>query len=183
MGDPHSATLPTSAAGPRYGRVRAHNCGPGERFGDAGAALELANSAAKTLTVNLNGAGATLELAKPTKMAATIAGFTSGQTIDLLKTVATGVSLNGSDQLVVVNATKTVATLQLTGNYAGQTFTLGSDGKGGSTITVSGPGATPPPALFAQAMALVGNSVGGGSEASRVVVHPTTARLLAPPVH
>ena len=151
---------------------------------DAGATLELANNAAKTLTVTFNGAGATLDLAKPAKIAATIAGFTSGQTIDLLKTAATGVSLNGSDQLVVVDGTTTVATLQLTGNYAGRTFTLGSDGKGGSTITVSGPGAHPPPALFAQAMAGVGNGGGEGSEASRGMAHPTsTMRLLAPPVH
>ena len=152
---------------------------------DAGATVELANAAAKTLTVDFNGAGATLDLAKASKMAATIAGFTSGQTIDLLKTVATGVSLNGSDQLVVVNGTKTVATLQLTGSYAGQTFTLGSDGKGGATITVSGPGSVPPAALFAQAMAGVGSGGGNGSTILQTspAVSLNALRLLAPGAH
>ena len=144
---------------------------------DAGATLELDNSAAKTLGVQFNGAGSTLALKKPTKMAATISGFTAGETIDLLKIAATGATLNGSDQLTIVNGSNTVATLQLSGNYAGQTFSAVSDGHGGTAITVSGGGAFAP--SFAAAMA----GLGGGAEApasSSAAIHRPPPGLFLP---
>ena len=133
---------------------------------DASATLELDNTVAKTTTTTFAGSGARLDLKKASKMAGTIAGFMAGDTIDLLKTSVTSVSLNGSDQLVVMNGASTVATLQLAGNYAGQTFGVVSDGHGGSAITVSGGGMT---SAFIAAMAAMG-----------VTGAPMTARI--PPI-
>jgi hypothetical protein len=126
---------------------------------DAGATLEAASTALSTLTATFNGVGGTLALDKAARFAATISGYTAGDTIDLIKTTATGASVNGSDQLVIVNGLKTVATLQLTGSYIGATFTIASDGHGGSAITVTGAARVPPASVshqFIAAMAGMG---------------------------
>ena len=77
-----------------------------------------------------------LALRFPKLIAAKISGYAPADTIDLLKTAATGASINASDQLVIVNGATTVATLQLTGSYTGATFSVGSDGKGGTDIVM-----------------------------------------------
>ncbi len=132
---------------------------------DAGATLQVGNSAASTLTATFNGTGATLALSKVAKFASTISGFTTGETIDLLKTAATSATLNASDQLTIVNGATTVATLQLSGVYTGFVFNVASDGHGGSAITLAaGPGALPPTTgAFAQAIASVGGLSGAAS--------------------
>ena len=131
---------------------------------DAGAVLEMDSSAVSTLTATLTGAAATLKLAAPTTFAATIAGFAVGDTINLLKVAVTGAHVNGKDQLVIVHKKTNVATLQLTGCYSGATFTVGSDGHGGSDITLtSGASATPltpSPHLLVAAMAAMGPTAG-----------------------
>jgi hypothetical protein len=153
---------------------------------DAGATLEVANTAASTLTATFNGAGATLALTKASKFAATIAGFTTGQTIDLVKTAATAATINGSDQLVIVNGTTAVATLQLAGTYTGAVFNVASDGHGGSAITLA---AAPMQGAggFVQAMAGIvgsnGAAVGPGQPgAGGLQVGPQIA-LAAPARH
>ncbi len=117
---------------------------------DAGATLEADGGAASSLSAAFNGAGATLALKQAAAFAAKISGFTSGDTIDLLGATATGASVNGADQLVIVNGTTTVATLQLSGSYAGDTFGVGSDGTGGTNVTLS---TAPSPHLLTAAMA------------------------------
>lgn len=124
---------------------------------DPGATLEADGGAVSGLSVTFNGAGATLALKQASAFAATISGLVSGDTIDLLGTTATGASVNGADQLVVVNGTTTVATLQLSGSYAGATFGVGSDGKGGTDITLS---TAPSPHLLTAAMAAMVPSAG-----------------------
>ena len=113
--------------------------GTGTMTVGANAALELTSSAASTLTMNFNGADATLELSTPSTFAATIGGFVGSDIIDLSKIIATAATLNASDQLVITDGAATVATLQLTGNYAGDTFAAGTDGHGGTDITTTAP--------------------------------------------
>jgi hypothetical protein len=100
--------------------------------------------------------------------AATISGFAVSDTFDLLETTATGASVNGSDQLVIVDGATTVATLQLSGSYAGTTFGAGSDGNGGTDITiVDGESLSPmmprtsSPHLLVAAMAAMGAGAAG----------------------
>ena len=124
---------------------------------DAGATLEADSDAVSTLTVTFNGAGATLALKQVAAFAAKLSGFASGDTIDLLGTTATGASFNGADQLVIVNGATTVATLQLSGGYAGATFAVGSDGKGGTDVTLS---TSPSPHLLTAAMAAMAPQTG-----------------------
>ena len=124
---------------------------------DANATLESDGGAASGLSLAFNGPSATLALKQAAAFAAKIGGFASGDTIDLLATTATGASVNGADQLVIVNGTTTVATLQLSGSYAGATFGVGSDGKGGTDITLS---TAPSPHLLTAAMAAMVPSAG-----------------------
>lgn len=120
---------------------------------DAGATLEVDAGAVSTLTTTFNGANATLALKSPTAFAATIGGLAVSDTIDLLGQTATGASVNGSDQLVIVNGAKTVATLQLSGAYASATFKIGSDGAGGTDVTLLTAAAVPPSGGSTQAFA------------------------------
>jgi hypothetical protein len=102
---------------------------------DAGATLEADAGAAKTLTATFAGTGATLALGAAAKFAALIAGFASGETIDLIDTAATGATLGAGGKLVITNGSQTVATLHLK-NARHETFTVTSDGHGGSDVTV-----------------------------------------------
>ena len=122
---------------------------------DAGAVLETDSIVAKTLTTTFNGGSATLALKATSKFASTIAGFAPTDVIDLIKIAATGASINGSDQLVIVNGGKTVMTLQLTGSYSGATFSVGSDGAGGTDVKMLTV-ATVQPQAFVAAMARMG---------------------------
>ncbi len=154
---------------------------------DAGATLEVDSSVAKTVSLTFNGA-ATLALKKPTKFAATIGGFAVGDTIDLLKIAATGASINGKDQLVIVNGATILATLKLTGIYSGATFTIGSDGHGGTRVTMLTAAGAPPsastPHAFAAAMAgLCGGDGGSAGLAPAPAANENAMRLLAPGVH
>lgn len=143
---------------------------------DAGATLELGSSAASTLTAQFNGANATLALRFARSFAATITGLASTDTIDLLRTRATGASVNASDQLVIVNGATTVATLKLSGSYAGATFTIGSDGNGGTNVTLAGAGAS-----FISTMAAMGARAStAGLSAAAQPAPPPIPPLLSP---
>ena len=154
--------------------------GDGTMAVDAGATLEVDRSAAASLGMSFNGAGATLALGKPSKFAATISGFAPGDTIDLLATQATAATLKSGDKLVIFNGADKVATLQLAGDYTGASFAVGSDGAGGTNITVTTPGG-PPGHRFVAAMAGLGGAGGGALEATGPV-HPGAWRpaLFAP---
>jgi hypothetical protein len=150
---------------------------------DAGATLELGANVAKTVT--FAGAGAILALGKAARFAATIVGFAAGNTIDLLKTAATGASVNANDQLVIVDGTKTVATLQLRGDYAGDTFNVTSDGHKGSdiTVTLAEVPKLPAPGLFSQAMASLGREPGQAAGVSPSLGQSPHMRLFSPGSH
>jgi len=89
-------------------------------------------------TVTFESASGRLGLAYAAGFAATIAGFAAGDVIRLIDTAATGLTYNAAkDTLTIKNKGALVATLQLSGDYTGDTFHLASDGKGGTQITVS----------------------------------------------
>jgi hypothetical protein len=162
--------------------------GAGAMTIDAGATLEFNKAAANTLTATFAGAGATLALSQASTFAATIAGFTAGQTLDLLGTAADSAVLGSGDQLVITNGSTAVATLQLTGDYTGDTFTTTSDGKGGTSITVSTGGAVAPPAVgpvptphaFIAAAAAFG-ATGGAAHATAVAHDAVWRTILSAP--
>jgi hypothetical protein len=157
--------------------------GSGAMQVDAGATLEFNKAVANTLTATLAGAGATLALSQASTFAATIAGFAAGQTLDLLKTAADSAVLKGGDQLVITNGTSAVATLQLSGDYTGDTFTTSSDGNGGTSITVGTGGAVAPlaagpvPAPHAFIAAAAAFGAAGGAVHATALVHQSAARL------
>ena len=64
---------------------------------------------------------------------------------------STGANVNGDDQLVIVNGATTVAAPQLVGSYAGATFSVGSDGKGGTDMTFAGEASAPTTTMIMQA--------------------------------
>ena len=152
---------------------------------DTGAALELDSAVAKGGVIVFNGPNATLDLATPARAARTIAGFTAGDFIDLLGVTATSARANKFDQLTIFNGSTKIAVLRLTGSYIGQTFSVSSDGHGGSIIVVSGGGsASASPALFAQAMASVDcRTPGAGASVANTSTVVTAPRLLSPGSH
>lgn len=141
--------------------------GAGALAVDAGATLE-ARSAASSLSMSFNGGDGTLALGKPAKFAATINGFSATDAIDLVKTLADAATLGPGDTLSITNGGAAVATLQLAGDYTGATFSVTSDGAGGSIIVVTpAGGATGAPGQrLVAAMAGLG---GGGGGLDRVI--------------
>jgi hypothetical protein len=130
---------------------------------DTGATLQVESPVASTLTATFNGPTSTLAISHTdTSFFATISGFATSDAIDLLNTAATGASVNGNDQLVIVNGTKTVQTLQLTGNYSGDTFAAASDGNGGTDVTIASAPTQPPQLTHAFVAAMAGFGAGAG---------------------
>jgi hypothetical protein len=151
---------------------------------DAGATLELGFSAASTITATFKGDG-TLALGNPAQFAATIAGFDSTDIIQLVGRTATQATLQAGDKLAITDGGTAVATLQLTGNYAGDTFNVASDGAGGSLVTVSTPGATtagvsPASQRFIAAMAGLGAGAGSQDGARFIPSESFRVALAAP---
>ncbi len=131
---------------------------------DNGATLTVNSSVASSLTATFMGASGTLVLRQSaSSFAATIAGFGVGDVIDLLNIAATGASVNANDQLVIVNGNKNVATLQLSGNYNGDTFSTVSDGNGGTDVVLS-------TAQSPSAHAFVATMAGLGAQAGHAIV-------------
>ncbi len=116
------------------------------------ATLSFGAAVAAGQTVTFEGTAGTLALGNAGGFAGTIAGFAPGNAIDLINTKASAVTYNaGADTLTVKNKGTVIATLQLSGDYTGDTFGLASDSKGGTEITVSA--ATPAVHRFIEAVA------------------------------
>jgi hypothetical protein len=141
---------------------------------DAGATLELGFSASSSLTATFKGANGTLALGNPAQFAATIAGFDSTDTIQLVGRTATQATVQPGDKLVITDGGMAVATLQLSGNYAGDTFHVASDGSGGTLVTVTTHAAASH--RFVAAMAGLGAG-GAGSVAGLGHTHPEALPL------
>ena len=100
---------------------------------DTGALLLARNDLRVQHAVFLAGTHETLVLGSPGKMTATISGFGTTDTIDLLNITATGSFANGI--LTLTGPHGGHAALHFAGSYASG-FTIGSDGHGGTAITV-----------------------------------------------
>jgi hypothetical protein len=140
----------------------------------AGATAEIDNAAPGALSLAFKGAAAILALKDPSAFAATISGFAPTDSIDLLGIAATSAGLGAGDTLVITNGSAPVATLQLAGDYVGDTFSTASDGKGGTSITVTAGARSPPPtapATIPTPHALIAAAASLGAEA--MVGHAT----------
>jgi hypothetical protein len=102
----------------------------------AAGTLSLLNAAPTGQLVDFLPSGGLLDLAAPAGFAGAISGFGAGDTIDLLSTSATGFGYAGG-VLSVMNGGSTVATLHFNGSYTMSSFTVGSDGHGGTQIGFS----------------------------------------------
>ncbi len=102
---------------------------------DTGSVLIARNEMRERHVVFLAGTNETLGLNSPGKVTATISGFGTTDTIDLLGITATGSFANGI--LTLTGAHGGHAALHFAGSYASG-FTIGSDGHGGTAITVHG---------------------------------------------
>ena len=143
--------------------------GTGALLVDASATLAFDSAVAVGLSVTFDGAAANLAIGRAAAFRATIGGFAAGDAIDLRSLTATGASVDAGDQLVVVNGARTVATLQLTGSYEGDTFNVGSDGAGGTDVTLgttdaarTAVGCSPAPAATPHAMIAAMSVLGSG---------------------
>ncbi len=101
----------------------------------AGGTLDLSRGAGDGQVLAFQGKGGTLDLGHVDDLVAPIAGFSAGDTIDLLKLVASGESF-ANGVLTLTDAGSTVATLTLDGTYASSSFSLHSDGHGGTILAV-----------------------------------------------
>ncbi len=101
---------------------------------DAQSSMELTGATAATLTADFNGRNATLKLDTPSAFAASIAGFSAGDNIDLAGILATSASASGT-LLSIVESNATIFVLALASPITGGTFSVASDGSGGSIIT------------------------------------------------
>ena len=132
---------------------------------DADTTLQLDGAVTGGQTVTFAGSDGILAVEEPSVFAATISGFAAADLIDLFGITATAVSYQ-ANVLTVLNGATTVASLNLAGNYAGNTdFEVSSDGVGGTRISIG-----PPPAL-------VGNfwtSASGGDWGTAANWNPAT---------
>jgi hypothetical protein len=106
-----------------------------------GSTLEFTGAVASSQTINFdapeNGEKLIIDAVNASGFAATLHGFTTLDTIDLTHTAATSATIDGSDLLSLRDGNDAaVATLQLTGDYTGDTFLVSGDGGTGSLVTV-----------------------------------------------
>jgi hypothetical protein len=153
--------------------------GTGQVMIENGSALAIDGDVSAGQTVTFESASGKLALGSAAGFAGTIAGFAAGDVIRLINTKATGVIYNAAqDTLTIKNNGALVATLQLAGDYTGDTFHLAADGKGGTNLTVTAPSS----ALhqFVQAIAASAPSDMASLIASaQANLHSSAAQMLA----
>jgi hypothetical protein len=154
--------------------------GAGQMNIDAAATLQVDAASTPAEVVSFTGAGATLALGLASSFESRIRGFAAGDTIDLLDTAATAATFEAGDKLVITDGGSAVATLRLIGAYGGSTFTVASDGHGGTDITLTTPGPAVAPHALIEAMAAVAQPSSAGSQGAGVSVAAAAPRLAAP---
>ncbi len=111
--------------------------GTGTMLIGTGTTLELGANIAVSQSVSYTAATGTLLLDVPASASETVYNMVVGDVIDVAGVTATKATVNASDQLVIANGATTVATVQLSGSYLNDTFTVASDGHGGEDVTLS----------------------------------------------
>jgi hypothetical protein len=94
-----------------------------------------------TVSFASGGTSQVLALKQPSTTTSTIAGYGKGDKIDLLGIVANKLSYSGTTTagtLTIANGATLIAQLKFSGNYTTASFSLASDGKGGTNITGTG---------------------------------------------
>jgi hypothetical protein len=110
--------------------------GTGALVIDAGTVLELGAAVAASQSISFTAPSETLLLEHASTMLGTIGGLTVGDVIELAGITATKASVNASDLLQVYDNSTLVASLQLTGSYLSDSFSVTST-SAGSTITLT----------------------------------------------
>jgi hypothetical protein len=100
----------------------------------SGGTVLLAKGADTGQTVDFLSSSGALDLATPAAFAGTIEGFRHGDRIDLMGKSASSFGFSNG-VLTVKNGATTVASLHFAGNYATDSFHLGSDGHNGVLIS------------------------------------------------
>lgn len=114
----------------------------------------------------------------------TISGLRIGDTVDLLNMASTSASLNANDLLIIKKNGVTVSDLQLAGDYSSVTFGVGSDGNGGTLITMTSMASSIRPSMNAmsQAMASLSPRAGMSVGSALPLENASHAMILAPPI-
>jgi fibronectin-binding autotransporter adhesin len=102
-----------------------------------GSTLELGANIGTGQSIYFLSNSGTLALDSASTMKDKIAGFTVGTVIDLVNTIATSATLSGASSLILYNGSTSIATLSLTGTHTGDIYSFGSDGRGGTLLSVS----------------------------------------------
>ena len=115
-----------------------------------GTEATLALAGTDTCLIAFAGGGGTLLLEQAALHAdLVVSGFTAGEAIDIASTPVDSLSWqpgsSGPGTLSLIEAGQTVGQLLLTGNFAGEAFSLQPDGSGGSQIVLSPAIASGPP--------------------------------------
>ena len=103
----------------------------------AAGVLEFGSGVDSSHVVTFRASSGTLELGSAASFKGEIAGFSGSDVIDLLGTNATGFSYSGSStsgSLTLTGSSGTIATLAFTGSHSTSSFSLVSDGHGGTDI-------------------------------------------------
>jgi hypothetical protein len=103
---------------------------------DVGGSVGVIASIAANQTLDFSAAPGVLRLRQPTAFAAVIKGFASTDTIDLAGLAATTATWS-SGQLTIANGGSSVAVLSLPDDYSAAIFNVGTDGAGGSAVTIT----------------------------------------------
>ncbi|HTR15869.1 MAG TPA: hypothetical protein VMI52_02395, partial [Acetobacteraceae bacterium] len=113
--------------------------GTGELDIGAGATLALNGVTGAGQSVVFRGQGGALRLMMEVDApSGTITGFAAGDVIDVAGSIISSAAYNAATgQLVLYYGGQVAATLQLAGTYAGQTFLVNPDGRGGTQVTVA----------------------------------------------
>ncbi len=107
--------------------------------------ITLGASASLTATAGLfvsevafAGSSSTLALDAPASVSSLLSEFRAGDVIDLTTKVATAISFSSFSHVLSVKAgAATLAALHFANGYAGHSFVFGSDGGGGTRITLT----------------------------------------------
>jgi hypothetical protein len=102
----------------------------------SGGSASLLQGAYAAANVDFQTGGELLDLSDPMAFHGTIADFAGGDRVDLLNTVETSYSFSNG-VLTVKDGTQTVASLHFAGSYTMASFTLNTDGHGGTVISHS----------------------------------------------
>jgi hypothetical protein len=100
--------------------------------------LDLGQASAATQTIAFTGDSGLLSVGQPSAFQSPIIGFETGDVVDFAGLTATAALYSGGD-LTLYDGTTPVAQATVSTPYAGNVFSVASDGSGGTDVTVTQP--------------------------------------------